>query len=155
MGESAARPPLPRGIELHNVQIELLDKQSKLNGASKIRTPHGHASAPTKKKCRSEPSHPVRTSSLPTETEEERWRCREMHNQHRLEARRKRSTGTPPSHGGRTTAPDFFLSQPLRDGDMLSVTRRSKCTLGCAVSKVHLLSPPILFPSRICVTRWI
>jgi hypothetical protein len=48
-GIPATRPPLPRGIELHNVQIELLDKQSKLNGASKIRTPHGHASAPTKK----------------------------------------------------------------------------------------------------------
>jgi hypothetical protein len=48
-GIPATQPPLPRGIELHNVQIELLDKQSKLNGASKIRTPHGHASAPTKK----------------------------------------------------------------------------------------------------------
>jgi hypothetical protein len=48
-GIPAARPPLPRRIELHNVQIELLDKQSKLNGASNIRTPHGHASAPTKK----------------------------------------------------------------------------------------------------------
>jgi hypothetical protein len=46
-----------------------------------------------------------------------------------------------------------FLSQPLRGGAVLSVTRRSKCTLGCAASKVHLLFPPILFPSRICITR--
>ncbi|BAF12292.1 ninja-family protein Os03g0419100 isoform 1 [Oryza sativa Japonica Group] len=32
----------------------------------------------------------LRTSSLPTETEEERWRRREMQNRRRLEARRKR-----------------------------------------------------------------
>jgi hypothetical protein len=152
-GIPAARPNLPRGIELHNIQIELLDKQSKLNGASKIRTPHGHASAPTKK-CRSEPSHPVHTSLLPTETEGERWRYHKMHSQCHLEAHRKRSAGTPPSHGGRTTAPTFSLFQPVRGGVMLLVTKRSKCTLGCAASKLHLLSPPILFPSRICITHW-
>jgi hypothetical protein len=31
----------------------------------------------------------LRMSSLPTETEEERWRCREMQSQRRLEAHRK------------------------------------------------------------------
>jgi hypothetical protein len=65
MGESAARPPLPRGIELHNVQIELLDKQSKLNGASKIRTPHGHASAPTKKNAAPSPATPCVQARFP------------------------------------------------------------------------------------------
>ncbi|KAF8728996.1 hypothetical protein HU200_018304 [Digitaria exilis] len=47
----------------------------------------------------------LRTSSLPTETEDERWRRREMQSRRRLEARRKRverrnSMGAPPSSSG-------------------------------------------------------
>ncbi|CAN6319600.1 unnamed protein product [Urochloa humidicola] len=53
----------------------------------------------------------LRTSSLPTETEEERWRRREMQSRRRLEARRKRverrnsmggapPSGAPPKPGG-------------------------------------------------------
>uniref|UniRef100_K3ZE40 Ninja-family protein n=1 Tax=Setaria italica TaxID=4555 RepID=K3ZE40_SETIT len=66
----------------------------------------------------------LRPSSLPTETEEERWRRREMQSRRRLEARRKRverrnSMGgappsAPPKPGGEATATAAANSVQLR-----------------------------------------
>ncbi|KAL5197611.1 hypothetical protein ABZP36_001123 [Zizania latifolia] len=59
------------------------------------------------------PAPLMRTSSLPTETEEERWRRREMQSLKRLEAKRKRlerrnSMNSSKSGGGRDDAQDMM-----------------------------------------------
>ncbi|KAL5219632.1 hypothetical protein ABZP36_020316 [Zizania latifolia] len=64
----------------------------------------------------------LRTSSLPTETEEERWRRREMQNRRRLEARRKRlerrisvGSSSGPGKPGREDGGDGIVNRlPLR-----------------------------------------
>ncbi|KAJ1296689.1 hypothetical protein BS78_01G321400 [Paspalum vaginatum] len=78
----------------------------------------------------------LRTASLPTETEEERWRRREMQSRRRLEARRKRverrsSMGSLPSGAPANGAPQLRRPNASQGGS--SANNTDKGTNGSAV----------------------
>ncbi|XP_062215326.1 ninja-family protein Os03g0419100-like [Phragmites australis] len=88
----------------------------------------------------------LRTSSLPTETEEERWRRREMQSQRRLEARRKRIERRS-SMGSSASVP----SKPGGDAPVAVVNRlRARMSIGSQGSSSANTTDQGLGGSAVC-----